>query len=252
MKIEVHLQGGLRKIIDITPGATVGATVGVNVRNPDGTLWVPPATGGDKPVSITSWELILNIPPNVAALADFSGTGLYTITGSGTSVGREVTGTAGRIGVTDGDGVLGNPTVDLATVTDTGVGAALVKITVDGWGRVTGTEAAELGDLSDVDLTTTPPADGNVLTWDATAGKWVPDVGGGVDTVTGTGGITVNNTDPSNPIVALGSTAQSVIANAVVPATAPVDGDILEFDVSSSGWVPKKNPRELLIDGGNF
>ena len=179
MKIEVHLQGGLRKIIDITPGATVGATVGVNVRNPDGTLWVPPATGGDKPVSITSWELILNIPPNVAALAAFSGTGLYTITGPGTSVGRSVSGTAGRIGVTNGDGVAGNPTVDLVPVTDTGIGADLVKITVDNGGRVEGTEAAGLGDQDDVDLTTTPPSDGNVLTWDATAGKWAPDVGAG-------------------------------------------------------------------------
>lgn len=177
MKIEVHLQGGLRKIIDITPGATVGATVGVNVRNQDGTLWVPPATGGDKPVSITSWELILNIPPNVAALAAFSGTGLYTITGPGTSVGRSVSGTAGRIGVTNGDGVAGNPTVDLVPVADTGIGADLVKITVDNWGRVEGTEAAGLGDLDDVDLTTTPPEAGDALVY--AGAVWKP---GSVDT----------------------------------------------------------------------
>lgn len=226
MKIEVHLQGGLRKIIDITPGATVGATIGTNVYNSDGTLFVPSTGGGSQPVAVTSWELILNIPPNVAALAAFSGTGLYTITGSGTSVGREVTGTAGRIGVTDGDGVLGNPTVDLATVTDTGVGAGLVKITVDGWGRVTGTEAAELGDLSDVDLTTTPPADGNVLAWDATAGKWVPDVGGGggsVATIVPGTGIDVDDTDPVNPVVSLDSAsiASLALADSAVQSIVP-------------------------------
>ena len=68
MKIEVHLQGGLRKIIDITPGATVGATIGKNVFNADGTLFVPAQTGNTSQLSITSWELILNIPPNVTAL----------------------------------------------------------------------------------------------------------------------------------------------------------------------------------------
>ena len=123
MKIEVHLQGGLRKIIDITPGATVGATVGVNVRNPDGTLWVPPATGGDKPVSITSWELILNIPPNVAALANTETTGLYAITAAGASATRSIQAAPGETTVSNGDGVAGNPAVGLADVADTGAGA---------------------------------------------------------------------------------------------------------------------------------
>lgn len=245
MKIEVHLQGGLRKIIDITPGATVGATIGTNVYNADGTLFVPSTGGGGQTVAVTSWELILNIPPNVAALAAFSGTGLYTITGPGTSVGRSVTGTAGRIGVTNGDGVAGNPTVDLVLVTDTGVGAALVKITVDGWGRVTGTEAAGLGDLDDVDLTTTPPADGNVLTWDAVAGKWVPDVGGGggiVSVVAGTG-IDVDSTDPANPVVSLDAAsiaslalADSAVQSIVAGANITVDDtDPQNPVVSASG-----------------
>ena len=226
MKIEVHLQGGLRKIIDIDPRATWGATIGQNVFNADGTLFVPSTGGGSQPVAVTSWDLILNIPPNVAALAAFSGTGLYTITGPGTSVGRAVAGTAGRIGVTNGDGVSGNPTVDLATVTDTGIGAALVKITVDGWGRVTGREAAELGDLSDVDLTTAPPSDGNVLTWDATAGKWVPDVGGGgggIATIVPGTGIDVDDTDPVNPVVALDSAsiASLALADSAVQSIVP-------------------------------
>lgn len=39
--------------------------------------------------------------------------------------------------------------------------------------------AAELGDLSDVDLVTTPPVDGNVLKYVAADDNWVPGVGGG-------------------------------------------------------------------------
>jgi hypothetical protein len=31
-----------------------------------------------------------------------------------------------------------------------------------------------IDDLTDVDTTSTPPADGDVLTWDATPGAWVP------------------------------------------------------------------------------
>lgn len=135
MKIEVHLQGGLRKIVDITPGATVGATVGVNLRNPDGTLWVPPSsTGGPQ---VTAWELILNIPPNVSALGAFSGTGLYTITGAGTSAGRTITGLAGEIEVASGNGVAGNPEIGLSDTAVTPGTYTNATVTFDAKGRAT-------------------------------------------------------------------------------------------------------------------
>ena len=171
MKVEVHLLGGTRKVIDIDPSATRGATVGVNVWNQDGTLFVPASGGGGSGVSVTAWELILNIPPNVVALANTATAGLYTITGAGTSATRTIQGTAGRTSVTNGSGVAGDPAVDLATLADSGIGAALVRITRDAWGRVSGTQTAILGDLSDVDLTT-PPAPGDALVYDGAA--WVP------------------------------------------------------------------------------
>lgn len=111
MKIEVHLQGGIRKIIDIDPRATWGATIGKNVYNADGSLFVP-ATGGSTPgASVTAWELILNIPPNVSALASVSGTGLYAITGVGTSATRTIEGDGLTIQVENGNGVSGSPKV---------------------------------------------------------------------------------------------------------------------------------------------
>jgi hypothetical protein len=136
MKIEVHLQGGIRKIIDITPGATVGATIGKNVFNADGTLFVPSTGGGSQQVAVTSWELILNVPPNVAALGSFSGTGLYAVTGLGTSAGRSIVGVAGETEVDNGSGVSGNPSIGLA---DTGVVAGTytnMTAEVDDKGRI--------------------------------------------------------------------------------------------------------------------
>lgn len=152
MKIEVHLQGGLRKIIDITPGATVGATVGVNLKNPDGSLWVPPSNAGQPPVSITSWELILNIPPNVTALSNTATTGLYVVTGAGTSETRSIQAAPGETTVSNGDGVSGNPSVGLADVADTGAGA-LHGITRDAKGRINGTTDATItGTAGQVDV----------------------------------------------------------------------------------------------------
>lgn len=146
MKIEVHLQGGLRKIIDITPGATVGATVGVNLRNPDGTMWVPPSTGGGPKPSITSWELILNIPANVTALANTTTTGLYTITGPGTSMTRALTAVAGETTVANGDGVAGNPTVGLADVTPS-LGGSIQRLGFDAKGRRSEADTATTDNL---------------------------------------------------------------------------------------------------------
>jgi len=162
VKIEVHLQGGLRKIIDITPGATVGATIGRNVFNADGTLYVPPSSGGSSQLSITSWELILNIPPNVTALANTVTTGLYAITAAGTSATRSIQAAPGETTVSNGDGVAGNPAVGLADVADTGAGA-LRGITRDAKGRINGTTDATITgtagqiDVSNGDAVAGPP-----------------------------------------------------------------------------------------------
>ena len=146
MKIEVHLQGGLRKIIDITPGATVGATIGRNVFNADGTLFVPSTGGGGDPVSVTSWELILNIPPNVTALANTITTGLYVVTGSGTSATRAITSVAGETTVANGSGVAGDPAIGLADVTPSS-GGSIQRLGFDAKGRRSQADTATTDNL---------------------------------------------------------------------------------------------------------
>lgn len=113
MKINVETFTGLRKVLELEPGATKGATIGKNVWNQDGTLFVPasgtPQTGG---VQISAWELILNIPPNVTALANTNTTGIYVITGVGASATRDIVSTDGSVIITNPDGVAGD--IDLS------------------------------------------------------------------------------------------------------------------------------------------
>jgi hypothetical protein len=81
---------------------------------------------------------------NIAAMA---ANGIMVRSAANTVTPRTLTGTAGRIGVTNGDGAAGNPTIDLATVANGG-GGSLLKFSIDGYGRVTGTSAVGTADLT--------------------------------------------------------------------------------------------------------
>lgn len=70
-------------------------------------------------------------------------------------------------------GTDGVSTFDLSDVTLT-TGGALKKYAFDAKGRLSASDDASIGDLSDVDTTTTAPTDKQVLTWDQTSGLWVP------------------------------------------------------------------------------
>lgn len=67
----------------------------------------------------------------------------------GSWVFRTINGSPDRIVVTTGNAVATNPQIDLATLVDTGIGAAIWKFTRDQWGRVEGTEAATTDDLAE-------------------------------------------------------------------------------------------------------
>lgn len=59
-----------------------------------------------------------------------------------------ITGTAGRVTVTNGNAAAGVPTIDLAEVADTG-GGSLLKFIRDAWGRITGTSTPTTTDLAE-------------------------------------------------------------------------------------------------------
>ena len=116
----------------------------------DNTLYYGTGTGGS---GGTATQVIAiggpgAFQPKTAELTSINGlttTGLVARTATGTHATRSVAGTAGRVEVSNGDGVSGNPTVDLAT---SGVTAGTyTKITVDTYGRATTGATASLNDL---------------------------------------------------------------------------------------------------------
>lgn len=101
-------------------------------------------TGG--PIT-ASGSLTFTLGTELQGLSNLAANGLVTRTGAGTYTSRAVTGTAGTIVVTNGDGVAGAPTITLATA-GTPVTTSFVKITTDTFGRVTATAAVASADIT--------------------------------------------------------------------------------------------------------
>jgi hypothetical protein len=117
-----------------------------------GTVTSVAATGstgltiGGSPVT-TSGTITLTLGTELQGLSGLSTTGVVVRTGAGLYTSRSVTGTASNIVVTNGDGVAGAPTINLATA-GTPVTASFVKITTDTFGRVTATTAPVTADIT--------------------------------------------------------------------------------------------------------
>lgn len=155
IKVRLGESASTQRLYVIDTYATPGAVLGTNLYLEDGEtlitrdmLFGTPDDPGGNPEPVY-WRFLQEVPPNVVALAETVTTGLYAITGPGTSVTREIQPTIGRTTVANGDGVAGNPVVDLAVVPDSGVGAAILRITRDMWGRISGTQAATTTDLAE-------------------------------------------------------------------------------------------------------
>ena len=116
MKYNLERFTGNRRVVELEDGATKGATVGENLYyNGVVVLWEDiynwPANSAPT-VGASAWSLLLDIPPNVTALANTSTTGIYVITGAGTSATRDIVSTDGSITITNPDGVAGD--IDLS------------------------------------------------------------------------------------------------------------------------------------------
>ena len=95
----------------------------------------------------TSGTVALSLGTELQGLAGLASTGIVVRTGAGAYSEVTVTGTSGNITVTNGSGVAGNPTINLATV-GTPVTGAFVDITTDAFGRVTATSAVTSSNIT--------------------------------------------------------------------------------------------------------
>ena len=167
------------------------------------------------------WEAV---PVLIDQLATLEDNGILVATDDGVEV-RTIEGVAGNIDVVDGDGVEGNPTIDLPDVGDTGLGD-LVGVDIDAKGRVIGIRDVDTDDLEEgvtnlyftderaqdaVGTILDDTADIEFVYDDAT-----PDItavlsaavhaslasaDSAVQSVVAGTNVTVDNTDPQNPIV---------------------------------------------------
>lgn len=84
----------------------------------------------------------------LASIEALATTGFVVQSAGDTFITRDLaTASAGRITVSNGDGVAGSPTIDLAEVSDGGTGTFL-KITRDAYGRVSGTASVQASDIT--------------------------------------------------------------------------------------------------------
>lgn len=100
---------------------------------------------------------------DLGALEALASTGIAVRTGTDTWAQRAVQGTAGRIVLTNGNGVSGDPTIDLATVSNSGTGT-FVKVNIDSYGRVTGTAAVAAADITTLVDATYVNVNGDTMT----------------------------------------------------------------------------------------
>lgn len=235
-KQRVALYGQPQKSVTVETDATVGAVLGVNLRNADGSLVTasqfsaaPPSAGG---ASVVYWSALLEIPANVQSVVSLATSGLVVRKSDGPWVTRTLQPVAGETTVTNGAGDAGDPAVGLANVTP-GAVATLVAATFDAKGRRNNQRAAS---QADIDTALGYPA--------------VQSVGDGA-------GMTVDATDPRNPIPNMGtpssvtlvstnSTSASSHAHAFAPggsAAQYIDGTgaLQTFPPPSGGTVTSVN-----------
>lgn len=138
------------RVATVEEGATLGATVGLNLWLDDGTLVTKEMLfaqeAPDDELGFTYWRLIQEVPPNVVALEEATGAGLFAVTGDGTGAMRSIEVVDGELTESNGSGVSGNPLLGLADVPDVG-GGELQKTDFDAKGRKVGTSAATTDDL---------------------------------------------------------------------------------------------------------
>lgn len=135
----------------ITTTGTCSITDTLSSANSAGSSSVVPVITYNTRGQLTAVTTATISAGSISAMPDPSGTGIAVKNTTSTSVTRSITGTASNITVSNGDGVSGNPTIDLANVLTAGGpnGSATFApiVTWDAKGRVTAVSSAMIAPL---------------------------------------------------------------------------------------------------------
>lgn len=128
------------------------ATTGIAVRTGASTWATRSITAPAAGFTISNADGVSGSPTfalanDLAALEGLATTGYIIRTGDGTAVTRSITGTTGRVVVTNGDGVASDTNIDLGTVAQ-GAAGSFLKITIDSYGRVSANTAVTTSDIT--------------------------------------------------------------------------------------------------------
>lgn len=230
----------LRLVGDVTGTATVS---GLGTMTLDTTLELDAIGVEEAPMDGLTywrrsgeWEQVADI---VTALENVGGAGFAVINGSSWEI-RSFAAVSGELVVTNPTGVGGNPTYGLADVPNSGEGDGVVRTyTRDGKGRIVGDEEATTDELLE--------GEDNLYFTEERVRDVTTDLLQNSDDIH-------FEYDGNVPAIYahLSQDVWDAISNVVNVVGTPTDADIIEYDETVNGWVPKKNPRELLLDGGNF
>lgn len=107
--------------------------------------------------------------------------------------------------------------------------------------------------LSDVDVTTSPPADGDVATWSASESKWVPSPpsGGGVSNLGDLSDVSTSGASDGDVLGFSGGEWHPVDQAAGLPAVAGNAGKVLEVNGTGDAaqWATKVYDLSMFIPG---
>jgi len=287
-------QSFLRIVLNGTSLSLENASSGIIVKTSGGTVVPRVLTASGAGLSVSdgngqSGNPTVSLSGLPLSLANLSGTGLLAMPGNGSVLNRTITGTAGQILVTDGDGASGNPTISLD---DSGVAAGtygtstqVAQIAVNSKGQITaatdvtitGSEniiggaanqiVYQLGPNS-TSFTVAPTSADTFLKWNGSAFVWGAVAGAGtVTSVDGSGG-TTGLTVTGGPITASGTLTLGgtlIVANGGTGATTLtgyVKGNgvsafsaaatIPNTDITGLGTMSTQSASSVAITGGNI